>query len=313
MTMNDFWKNKRVLVTGGAGFLGKAVVKKLLERGVKEDGIFIPRSREYDLREREAAKTVTQNKDLVIHLAATVGGIGFNKDNAGRVFYDNVMMAANLIHEAWLSSVEKFVGIGSIVEHPEFAPVPFREEGLWDGYPDKINSSYALAKRFMLAQSQFYRQQYGFNAIHLLSANLYGPGDNLDPRFSYVIPALIKKVADAKEEGKNYIEAWGTGGATREFLYVEDAAEGIVLAAEKYNGPEPINLGSGTEISIRDLTDLICRLMNFNGEIRWDVSSPAGQPRRVLDITRAKEAFGFVAKTALEDGLRKTVDWYRGR
>jgi len=303
-------KNKKILLTGGAGFLGSYVVKKLLERGVSRENVFIPRSRDFDLRQEKDCQKVVQGMDIVIHLAAKVGGIGFNQEKPGELFYDNIIMGARMIESAYRAGVEKFVFVSTICSYPKFTPVPFKEEDLWNGYPEETNAPYGLAKRALLVQAEAYRKQYGFNAIYLLQVNLYGPGDNFDPSRSHVVPALIKKVADAKKEGKNYIEVWGTGRATREFLYVEDAAEGIILATEKYNKPEPFNLGSGKEISIKDLVELICRLMDFKGEIRWDITKPDGQPRRKLDIARAAREFGFIAKTDFDDGLRETIKWY---
>ncbi|MDI6820686.1 MAG: GDP-L-fucose synthase [Patescibacteria group bacterium] len=305
-----FFNNKKILLTGGVGFLGSCVVEKLISKGVKEENIIIPRSREYDLRDRSACDKLVDGVCLVIHCAAKVGGIGFNKEHAGEVFYDNAAMALNLINAAYRAGAEKFVGIGSVCEYPKYVPIPFKEEDLWIGYPEEINAPYGLAKKMMLAQSQAYRKEYGFNAIHLLIINLYGPGDNFNPKSSHVIPALIKKVFDAKKEKKNFIEVWGTGKASREFLYVEDAAEGIILATENYNKEEPVNLGSGMEITIKDLVELICRLMDFKGEIRWDASKPDGQPRRCLDVSRAEKEFGFGAKTDFKEGLKKTIDWY---
>jgi GDP-L-fucose synthase len=304
-------KNKKILVTGGAGFLGSHVTKKLIERGVPEENIFVPRSEEYDLRSRKDCEGVVAGKDLVIHLAAKVGGIGFNQEKPGELFYDNIVMGANMIDAAYRAGVKKFIAIGTICSYPKFTPVPFKEENFWNGYPEETNASYGLAKKALLIQAQAYRAQYGFNVVYLLPVNLYGPGDNFDPRSSHVLPALIKKVRDAQKTNANFIEAWGTGRPTREFLYVEDAAEGIVLAAERYDKTDPVNLGSGMEISIRELVELICRLMNFKGEIRWDTSKPDGQPRRRLDVSRAEREFGFRAKVGLEDGLRNTIDWWR--
>ena len=303
-------KNKKILLTGGAGFLGSYVVEKLLERGVSRENVFIPRSRDFDLRQEKDCQKVVQGMDIVIHLAAKVGGIGFNQEKPGELFYDNIIMGARMIEAAYRAGVKKFVVVSTICSYPKFTPVPFKEDDLWNGYPEETNAPYGLAKKALLVEAEAYRKQYGFNAIYLLQVNLYGPGDNFDPARSHVIPALIKKVADAKKEGKNYIEVWGTGRATREFLYVGDAAEAIVLASEKYDKPEPVNLGSGQEISIKNLVDLLCRLMDCQGEIRWITSKPDGQPRRLLDISRAEKEFGFRAQTALEDGLKKTIDWY---
>lgn len=307
----SFWEGKNVLITGGAGFLGSAIVEKLVkERGVSRDQIIIPRSRDYDLRLMENCLSVCKEADVVIHLAAKVGGIGFNMENPATLFYDNAMMGIQMIEAARLSGVAKFVAIGTICAYPKFTPVPFKEDDIWNGYPEETNAPYGLAKKMMLVQSQAYRKQYGFNSIFLLPVNLYGPGDNFHPDSSHVIPAIIKKVHDAKRVGEDKIVLWGTGKATREFLFVRDCADGIVLAAENYNGDEPVNLGAGREISIKDLGELICRLSKFKGEIVWDTTKPDGQPRRCLDTQRAKERFGFVAKTEFEEGLRETIEWY---
>jgi GDP-L-fucose synthase len=286
------------------------VVRRLGEAGATE--IFVPRVEDYDLRKlADIDRALADGRpDLVIHLAAVVGGIGANRENPGRFFYDNAIMGIQLIEQARLAGVAKFVAIGTVCAYPKFTPVPFREEDLWNGYPEETNAPYGLAKKMLLVQAQAYRDQYGFNAIYLIPVNLYGPGDNFNPESSHVIPALIKKCVDARERGDTFIEAWGTGAASREFLYVEDAARGIVLAAERYGGRDPVNLGVGSEITIRDLTELIARLTGFSGEIRWDPSKPDGQPRRALDTSRAREAFGFVAGTAFEDGLRATIQWY---
>lgn len=306
----SFWKNKKVIVTGGSGFLGSYVVETLRARGCTD--IFVPRSAEYDLTEQVNVRRLyaEHRPDVVIHLAAVVGGIGANRENPGSFFYKNMMMGTMLMEEARLAGVQKFVALGTICAYPKYTPVPFSETDLWNGYPEETNAPYGLAKKMMLVQAQAYRQQYGFNAIYLLSVNLYGPRDNFDPASSHVIPALIKKCMDAKNEGKDYIEVWGDGSATREFLYAADAAEGIVLAAERYNGNEPVNLGSGMEISIHDLTVLIAQLCSFEGDIRWDKTRPNGQPRRCLDTTRAKGEFCFTARTSFRDGLQKTVEWY---
>jgi GDP-L-fucose synthase len=308
---NEYWRDKRVLVTGGAGFLGSFVVERLRARQCEH--ITIPRSRDYDLRHETAIVRLleTARPDIILHLAAVVGGIGANRDNPGRFLYDNLMMGALLMEQARLAGVPKFVALGTICSYPKFTPVPFREEDLWTGYPEETNAPYGLAKKILLVQGQAYRQQYGFNAIHLLPVNLYGPRDNFDPALSHVIPALIKKCVDAMEAGEPRVTVWGTGQATREFLYAEDAAEGIVLAAEHYDAPEPVNLGAGFEISIRDLAQLIARTTGFKGAIDWDTSKPDGQPRRCLDTSRAERLFGFKAHTTFEDGLRKTIEWYR--
>ncbi|TSC89196.1 MAG: GDP-L-fucose synthase [Parcubacteria group bacterium Gr01-1014_3] len=301
---------KNILLTGGGGFLGKHVFKKLLERGVSADRIYIPRSKEHDLRDPAVCEKLVQGKDVVIHLAAAVGGIGFNRKYPGKAFYDNASMAMHLLEAFRKSGGEKFVGIGTVCAYPKILPAPFSENDLWAGYPEETNAPYGLAKKMMLVQSQAYRQEYGTNAIHLLMVNLYGPKDNFHPENSHVIPALIDKIAEAKKNNQPSVEVWGTGKATREFLFAEDAAEAIVAAAEKYNSIEPVNIGSGQEVSIKDLVDVICRLVGFNGEIRWNADKPDGQPRRVLDISRAEKEFGFKAQTTLEAGLKKTIDWY---
>jgi len=309
--MSNFWADKRVVVTGGAGFLGSFVCEKLKQRGAAE--IFAPRSADYDLVEIDGVKRLLDdtNPNLIIHLAARVGGIGANREHPGDFFYANLMMGVQLMHEAWQRGVEKFVAIGTICAYPKFTPVPFKEDDLWNGYPEETNAPYGLAKKMLLVQAQAYRQQYGFNSIYLLPVNLYGPRDNFDPNSSHVIPALIKKCVEAKESGASFIEAWGDGSPTREFLYIEDAAEGIVLAAEKYNGDAPVNLGSAFEISIKDLTETIARLTGFEGEIRWDPTKPNGQPRRKLDVARAEKEFGFKSTTSFEEGLKQTIEWYR--
>ena len=301
---------KRICVTGGAGFLGQHLVRNLQSKGARD--IFIPRYPEYDLVKGEdiARMLADAQPDIIIHLAAHVGGIGANLARPAEFFYDNLMMGVQLMHQAWQRGVEKFVALGTICAYPKYTPIPFKEENLWDGYPEETNAPYGLAKKMLLVQSQAYRQQYGFNSIFLLPVNLYGPGDNFDLASSHVIPALIRKCIEAKEQGADEIVAWGDGSPTREFLYVEDAAEGIALATQYYNRSEPVNLGSSFEISIKDLTELIARLTGFEGRVRWDTSKPNGQPRRKLDTTRAKEYFGFSAKTNFEDGLRKTIDWY---
>jgi GDP-L-fucose synthase len=305
---------RRVVVTGGAGFLGSFVVERLRKTNWCGEA-FAPRSREYDLREKEAVVRLYTDvrPHLIIHLAGVVGGIGANRENPARFFYDNLLMGTQLMHQAYLHGVEKFVAIGTICAYPKFAPVPFREDLLWDGYPEETNAPYGLAKKMLLVQAQAYRQQYGFNAIYLLPVNLYGPGDNFDPDRSHVIPALIKKCLDAIEQDRQEIVVWGDGSPTREFLFVEDCAEGIVLATERYNKPDPVNLGAGTEISIKDLVELIARLTGFHGRITWDTSKPNGQPRRCLDTSRAEREFGFRATSGFEEGLRRTIAWYRAQ
>ena len=312
----QFWRDKRVIVTGGAGFLGAFVVERLTERGAAE--IIVPRSRDYDLRNLDAIRQLLNDAsikgkppEIIIHLAAHVGGIGANRKYPAEFFYDNLMMSVPLMHEAWRSGVGKFVAIGTVCAYPKYTPVPFREEDLWNGYPEETNAPYGLAKKMLLVQSQAYRQQYGFNSIFLLPVNLYGPRDNFDPESSHVIPALIRKCLEAKARGDEQIVAWGDGSPTREFLYVEDAAEGILLATERYNSSEPVNLGSAFEISIKELLETIVRLTEFDGKIVWDTSKPNGQPRRKLDVSRAKEWFGFESWTPFEEGLKKTIDWYR--
>ena len=301
---------KRICVTGGAGFLGQHLVRNLQSKGAHD--IFIPRYPEYDLVKGEdiARMLADAQPDIIIHLATHVGGIGANLARPAEFFYDNLMMGVQLMHQAWQRGVEKVVALGTICAYPKFTPIPFKEEHLWDGYPEETNAPYGLAKKMLLVQSQAYRQQYGFNSIFLLPVNLYGPGDNFDPASSHVIPALIRKCVEAKEQGADEIVAWGDGSPTREFIYVDDAAEGIALATQYYNRSDPVNIGSNFEISIKDLTELIARLTGFEGSVRWDTSKPNGQPRRKLDTTRAKEYFGFSAKTNFEDGLRKTIEWY---
>ena len=305
-----FWTHQRVLVTGGGGFLGSYVVDKLLKRGCKD--VFIPRSKDYDLRSLPAIISLFNetHPDIVLHLAAQVGGIGANRERPGEFFYNNLIMGAQLMEQARLFGVEKFVAIGTICAYPKFTPVPFKEEHLWDGYPEETNAPYGLAKKMLLVQSQAYRQQYGFNSIFLLPVNLYGPGDNFNPALSHVLPALIKKCIDAIENHKDEIVCWGDGSPTREFLYVEDAAEGILLATQKYNKSEPVNLGAGFEISINDLVNMIARQTGFKGRVLWDKSKPNGQPRRLLDTIKAEKEFGFKAIVGFEDGIKKTIDWY---
>ncbi|MDP3184544.1 MAG: GDP-L-fucose synthase [Anaerolineales bacterium] len=340
MPESNYWSAKRVIITGGAGFLGSFVTEKLAERGAMD--ILIPRIEFYDLTQRENIlrllddamlplekrprhlrptnlltfqslnlPTFKPSNLVILHLAARVGGIGANREHPAEFFYDNLMMGAELMHQAWKHGVQKFIALGTVCAYPKFTPVPFKEDNLWDGYPEETNAPYGLAKKMLLVQAQAYRQQYGFNAIFLLPVNLYGPGDNFDPQSSHVIPALIRKCLEAQERGEKEISAWGDGSPTREFLYVEDAAEGILLATEKYDGPEPVNLGSGYEISIKDLAETIARLTGFSGRLVWDTSKPNGQPRRGLDVTRAERLFGFRAATSFEDGLRRTIEWYR--
>lgn len=306
-----FWSAKRVVVTGGTGFLGTHVVDKLRQRECLH--IIVPRSREYDLTQKEAIVRLCKEAkpDLVLHLAAVVGGIGANMKHPGKFFYDNAIMGIQLIEQARLHVVDKIVIVGTVCAYPKFTPVPFREDNIWDGYPEETNAPYGLAKKMLLVQSQAYRQEYGFNSIYLLPVNLYGPGDNFDPESSHVIPALIRKFTEAVAMGKKEVPAWGTGKASREFLYVEDAAEGILLAAEHYNKPEPANLGSGMEITIKDLSELMAELCGFHGKIVWDTTKPDGQPRRCLDTNRAEKEFGFRATTEFREGLKRTIEWYR--
>lgn len=307
-----FWTDNRFVVTGGSGFLGSAVVRAMQARGARD--IIVPRSASYDLRDHEAVLRLLNDAkpDVIIHMAAVVGGIGANREHPAEFLYDNLMMGTQLLHEAWRAGVGKFVTIGTVCAYPKFTPVPFHEDDIWNGYPEETNAPYGLAKKMLLVQGQAYRQQYGFDSIYLLPTNLYGPGDNFDPRSSHVIPALIRKFIEAKERGDSEVVAWGTGVATREFLYVDDAAEGIVLAAERYEKPDPVNLGSAFEISIRDLTHLIGEMTGFTGEVVWDATKPDGQPRRKLDTSRAEAEFGFKSATTFEDGLRRTIDWYIG-
>jgi len=317
MVDNGFWKRKRVIVTGGAGFLGTHVVKTLRDRGATD--IFIPRIEDYDLTDPQAIRrlfdatlsAVPASQVIILHLAAHVGGIGANREHPAEFFYDNLMMGVELMHQAWKRGVGKLVAIGTVCAYPKFTPVPFKEDDLWDGYPEETNAPYGLAKKMLLVQAQAYRQQYGFNAIYLLPVNLYGPGDNFDLKSSHVIPALIRKTMEAQDRGETALHVWGDGSPTREFLYVEDAADGIVTAAEGYNEADPVNLGSGFEISIRELAEMITRLVGFKGDLVWETDKPNGQPRRGLDVRRAKERFGWQARVPFEEGIRLTIDWYR--
>jgi len=309
--MTDFWKNKRVCVTGGAGFLGSFILEKLAERGAKD--VFVPRIEDYDLtlEEDQGRMLDDARPDMIIHLAALAGGIGANRARPAEFFYKNLMMGVPLMHKAWEKGVDKFVAIGTICAYPKFTPIPFREENLWEGYPEETNAPYGLAKKMLLVQSQAYREQYGFNSIYLLPVNLYGPRDNFNLETSHVIPALIRKCVEAQQRGDDQIVVWGTGFPTREFLYAGDAAEGILLAAENYDGSEPVNLGSGMEISIKDLVELIVTLTGFEGKIIWDKTKPDGQPRRALDVKRARDLFGFEAQTPFEEGLRNTIEYFK--
>jgi GDP-L-fucose synthase len=313
MTENNFWNEKRITVTGGSGFLGSFVIDRLKARGVSAEQIFIPRSKDYDLvQSSEITRMLADSQpDIILHVAALAGGIGVNRRRPAEFFYNNLMMGVPLMHQAWEQGVEKFVALGTICSYPNITPVPFKEETLWDGYPEVTNAPYGLAKKMMLVQAQAYREQYDFNAIYLLPVNLYGPRDNFHPTDSHVIPDLIRKFIAAKTNGEKEVGLWGDGAPTREFLYVEDAAEGIVLAAENYDGSEPVNLGSGMEISIKDLATTIANFVGFEGEIAWDTSKPNGQMRRMLDVSRADEYFGFKAQTDFETGLRNTIEWYQ--
>jgi GDP-L-fucose synthase len=301
---------KKILVTGGAGFLGKQVIAQLHQAGALDADITVPRSKTCDLRSLEHCQAAVKGQDVVIHLAAHVGGIGLNREKPAELFYDNLMMGTQLIHAAYQEGVKKFVCVGTICAYPKFTPVPFKEDDLWNGYPEETNAPYGIAKKALLVQLQSYRQQYGFDGIYLLPVNLYGPEDNFNPASSHVIPALIRKVYEAKQQGVKQLPVWGDGSPTREFLFSEDAARGIVMGALHYDDAEPVNLGTNHEISIRDLVELICRLMEFDGELIWETDQPNGQPRRCLDTTRAKEAFGFTAQVSLEEGLRRTIEWY---
>lgn len=304
----EYWKDKIVLVTGGRGFLGTHLVNELKKLSPKK--IITPKSSENDLREYGECLRVSKNVDVVIHLAANVGGIGYNLNNPAELFDDNILMSVNMMRAAKVNGVKKYLALGTICAYPKFTPVPFNEKDLWMGYPEETNAPYGLAKKMQLVQAQAYRQQYGFNAIFLLPVNLYGPGDNFNPKSSHVIPALIKKFVEAKEKGGKEVIVWGTGKPTREFLYVKDAAKGIILAVEKYDKPDPVNLGAGFEISIKELTELIGKLTGFKGKIVWDKSKPDGQPRRMLDVSKAKKEFGFEAQTKFEEGLKETINWY---
>ena len=308
----DFWAGQAVIVTGGGGFLGRHVVAELRERGARQ--IIIPRSADCDLRQQAAVERLYADHPaatMVIHLAANVGGIGINREHPGLFFYENLMMGTLLLEYARRAGIAKFVGIGTVCSYPKFAPVPFREDDIWNGYPEETNAPYGLAKKMLLVQSQAYRQEYGYNAIHLLPVNLYGPHDKFDLRASHVIPAVIRKMVEAQERGASSVTLFGDGSPTREFLFVRDAARGIVIAAEQYNGEQPVNLGSANEISIRDLVTIIAQEVGYEGELRWDTSKPNGQPRRKLDVSRAQREFGFVARTDFRAGLRETIAWYR--
>lgn len=312
MTISQFeLANQRILVTGGAGFLGRQVVEQLIGAGADPAKITVPRSRSCDLRQMANCQQAVDQQDVVVHLAAHVGGIGLNREKPAELFYDNLMMGTQLIHAAYAAGVKKFVCVGTICAYPKFTPVPFQEADLWNGYPEETNAPYGVAKKALLVQLQAYRQQYSFDGIYLLPVNLYGPEDNFDPRSSHVIPALIRKVDAAQQRGDRAIPVWGDGSPTREFLYSTDAARGIVLATQQYSDSEPVNLGTGAEISIKDLITLICELMDFQGEIVWQTDQPNGQPRRCLDTARAKQAFGFQAEVSLREGLRNTIAWYR--
>jgi GDP-L-fucose synthase len=305
---------QKIIITGGSGFLGSHLVEKFVGQGMPRENIFVPRRQDYDLRYERDVMTMFRDfpgADQVIHLAANVGGIGYNMENPAALFYDNLMMGTFMIEQARLFGIKKFVAVGTICAYPKFTPVPFREDDLWSGYPEETNAPYGLAKKMMLVQAQACRQQHGWNAIYLLPVNLYGPRDNFNPASSHVIPALIKKIHDATVQSQPFIEVWGTGSASREFLFVEDAAEGLLLAAQNYDKGDPVNLGSGMEITIRQLVETLCRLMGYTGEVRWDNTKPDGQPRRCLDVSRAEREFGFKAKTGFEEGLRRTIEWYR--
>ena len=304
-------QEKRIVVTGGAGFLGRQVIDQLVKAGAQKDNITVPRSSNYDLRDFSNCQKVSAQQDIIIHLAAHVGGIGLNREKPAELFYDNLMMGTQLIHAAYEAGVEKFVCVGTICAYPKFTPVPFREDDLWNGYPEETNAPYGIAKKALLVQLSAYRQQYGFNGIYLLPVNLYGPEDNFNPESSHVIPALIHKVHQAQKKGEKTLPVWGDGSPTREFLYSTDAARGIVCATQHYDEPDPVNLGTNEEVAIKNLVELICELMDFQGEIVWETDKPNGQPRRCLDTQRAKERFGFTAETSFKQGLKNTIDWYR--
>jgi len=306
----DFWKGKKVVLTGGAGFLGRHVLERLEAHGASKERVFIPRSKEFDLRNWETCMEVTKDADLVIHLAARVGGIGFNRRSPGSLFFDNAMMCIQMMEAARLNRVGKYVTLATVCSYPKFTPVPFKEEGIWDGYPEETNAPYGIAKKTQFVQADAYRRQYDFNAIVLVPVNLYGPWDNFDLEDSHVIPALVRKMVEAKRQNQKQVEVWGTGRASREFLYVEDAAEAIVLASERYDSSEPVNIGTGKEISIKELAETIAELAGYEGELVWDASKPDGQPRRCLDVSKAKERFGFEAKVPFRTGLKKTIEWF---
>ncbi|MBD2389404.1 GDP-L-fucose synthase [Aphanizomenon flos-aquae NRERC-008] len=304
-------ENKRILVTGGAGFLGRQVIDQLCQNGAERDKITVTRSHDCDLRVWENCQRAVDQQDIIIHLAAHVGGIGLNREKPGELFYDNLIMGTQLIHAAYQQGTEKFVCVGTICAYPKFTPVPFKEDDIWNGYPEETNAPYGIAKKALLVQLQSYRQQYGFNGVYLLPVNLYGPEDNFNPNSSHVIPALIRKVQEAQTRGEKQLPVWGDGSPTREFLYSTDAARGIVMGTQFYNDAEPVNLGTGYEISIKDLITLICELMGYDGEIVWETDKPNGQPRRCLDTERAKQAFGFTAEVEFRTGLKSTIDWWR--
>ncbi len=306
-------KEKKILVTGGHGFFGSAVVKKLLERGVSPQNIFAPTSAELDLVQLENCQKAVAGRDVVIHLAALVGGIGANKEHPGKFFYENAMMGIQLMESARLAGVQKFVSIGTVCEYPKLTPMPFKEENLWDGPVDEVTGPYGLAKKMLLVQGEAYAKEYGFNAVHLLPINLYGPGDHFNLTTAHVLPMLIMKAVDAKEGKTPFLEVWGTGKASREFLYIDDAAEGVVLATEKYDKPDVVNLGIGRESTIKETVEMICKYVGYIGEVRWDSTKPDGQPRRMFDVSRAEREFGFKAKVQLEDGLKRTIEWYLGQ